>query len=47
MKDIYLVKEVGKMTNNNSITIKYHNNIPILDGPQDKGRRSFITQRFQ
>jgi mannosyltransferase OCH1-like enzyme len=55
MKDIYLVKELGemnKLSNNNPITIKYHNNIPILDGPQDKGPqdkgpRSVITQRFQ
>lgn len=55
MKDIYLVKELGemnKLSNNNPVTIKYHNNIPILDGPQDKGPqdkgpRSVITQRFQ
>ena len=49
MKDIYLVKELDEMNklSNNPITIKYHNNIPILDGPQDKGPRSVITQRFQ
>lgn len=28
------------------ISQKYHNNIPILDGPQDMGARSVITQRL-